>query len=262
MMKMNIGVWIGIIGGAIGMAVGIASAITLSGSSGIYVTAIMLTVMAGMGLLFYKLLIGPMLNNSRLQKTGIAGKAKVLEVRDTGVTINRQPQVKLIVEVKDSLGQRYEATLRTLVSRINPYAFSAGMEIPVKIDPKNPKNIVIDYSGGTQTASGQSATTGGVNEAALKAELEAMQQENEAIRLSGKPARAIIKSYTWLGAYVNGDNPYIELLVEVLPDSAPSFSGTVKGVIAAASVNKYQPGCEIFVKYDFYDNSKVSIDHS
>jgi hypothetical protein len=48
----------------------------------------------------------------------------------------------------------------------------------------------------------------------------------------------------------------------VLPDQYPSFHGKAKGVIAEASVPKYQPGQVIHVKYDLYDNSKVAIDHS
>jgi len=54
----------------------------------------------------------------------------------------------------------------------------------------------------------------------------------------------------------------VELELEVLPENAASFSGKAKGVIAEASVPKYQPGQEIFVKYDLYDNSRVVIDHS
>lgn len=52
------------------------------------------------------------------------------------------------------------------------------------------------------------------------------------------------------------------LELEILPEFAASFFGKAKGVIAEASVPKYQPGEEIFVKYDHYDSSKVVIDHS
>jgi len=164
----------------------------------------------------------------------------------------------LILEVKNALGQKYTTHCRVLVSRINPGAYQPGMEIPVKIDPKNEMNVVIDFSGGAQSSLG----TGQPKSEMLKEELEQMQKDNEVISLSGKPARAIIKKYTWLGNYVNGNNPYVELELEVLPDNYPSFPGKAKGVIAEASVNKYQPGQEIFVKYDLYDNSKVVIDHS
>jgi hypothetical protein len=96
----------------------------------------------------------------------------------------------------------------------------------------------------------------------MKTQLEQLEKDNEAIRVSGRPARAIIKKNTWLGAYVNGNNPWVELELEVLPEASPSFSAKARGVISEASVNKYQPGCEIYVKYDLYDNSKVALDHS
>jgi len=258
-MKMNASAWIGIIGGIIGLLVSIAVMLTTTGSMGIYISLAMLLLFGGMFYLFYRLIFRPMINAGRLQKTGLPGTARILEVRDTGVTINRNPQVKLILEVKNSFGQKYNAQCRVLVSRINPGAYMPGMEVPVKIDPKNEQNVVLDFSS-SSTASSVSVFPG--NTAAFTAELEKMQQENNAIAASGRPARAIIKKYTWLGAYVNGNNPYVELELEVFPEHSASFSGRARGVIAEASVSKYQPGQEIFVKYDLYDNSRVVIDRS
>ena len=65
-----------------------------------------------------------------------------------------------------------------------------------------------------------------------------------------------------LGVNVNGNNPYVELELEVLPGNYPSFPGKAKGVIGEAALTKYQPGCTVFVKYDLYDNSKVVVEHS
>jgi hypothetical protein len=260
MMKMNIGAWIGIIGGVVGLLVGVGAVVSTAGQSGIYIGIGMLTVFGGMFYLFYRLFFKPMINANRLQKTGLPGTAKILEIKDTGVTINNNPQVKLMLEVKNSFGQKYTTQCRVLVSRINPSMFMPGMEVPVLIDPKNEQNVVIDYSGSAKAPTGSSLSQ--PNEAALKAELEQLQKDNDALKVSGRSARAIIKKYTWLGAYVNGNNPYVELELEILPENSSSFSAKTKGIIAEASVNKYQPGCEIFVKYDLYDNSKVVVDHS
>jgi len=264
MMKMNAGAWIGIVGGIIGLLVGMGAVISTADNTGIYIAFGMLVLFGGMGYLFYRLFFKPMINASRLQKTGLSGKAVITEVRDTGVTINNSPQVKLILQVKNTFGQTYTTQTRVLVSRLNMNAYHPGMEIPVKIDPKNEMNVVIDFTG-TQSARQTSVfgTMGATLPVAnLKAELEQLQKENDSILLSGRPARAIIKKINMLGANVNGNNPYVELDLEVLPDSAPSFSGKAKGVIAEASLPKYQPGCTIFVKYDLYDNSKVTIEHS
>ena len=261
-MKMNAGAWIGIIGGIIGLLIGIIAVITTTGSSGIYITIGILVLFGGMFYLFYRLFFKGMINTARLQKTGTPGKATILEVRDTGVTINNNPQVKLILEVKNSFGQKYTTQTRVLVSRINPNAYMPGMEIPVKIDPKNEMNVVVDFTGTQQTTVAGRTTYSQADIGNLKTELEELQKEQDAIRISGKPARAIVKKYTWLGVNVNGNNPYAELELEVLPELSPSFSGKTKGVIAESSVPKYQPGEEIFVKYDLYDNTKIVIDHS
>ena len=257
MLKMNTWAWIGIGGGIAGLLIGVASVLMTAGSEGIYIAIGMLALFGGMGFLFYKLFFGPMINTARLQKTGIPGRARILEVKDTGVTINNHPQVKLVLEVKNSFGQTYTTQCRVLVSRINPGMYQPGMEVAVKIDPKNEQNVTLDFSG-NNTGNGQPAA----NTTALKAELEEVQRLNDSVSLSGRSARAIIKNYKWLGAYVNGNNPYVELDVEVLPENSTSFSGKAKGVIAEASVEKYQPGKEIYVKYDLYDNSKIVIERS
>ncbi|MBK8953679.1 MAG: hypothetical protein IPM85_17025 [Chitinophagaceae bacterium] len=199
MFKMNAGTWIGLAGGIIGVIVAIAAVLMTSGSSGIYITLGMLIIIGSFILLFYKLFFGPMINASRLQKNGLPGTATILEVKDTGVTINNSPQVKLILEVKNSLGQKYTTQCRVLVSRINPNAYMPGMVMAVKIDPKNEMNVIPDFSGASQaTASGAASANHQINTAALTTELEQMQKDNDAIKLSGRPARAIVKSITGL----------------------------------------------------------------
>ncbi|MFZ9388149.1 MAG: hypothetical protein ACO25B_09730 [Chitinophagaceae bacterium] len=259
MMKLNAGAWIGIIGGIIGLLVGIGAVVMTTGSMGIYLAGGMLLLFGGVFYLMYRVFFRPMINASRLQKTGLPGTARILEVKDTGVTINNNPQVKLILEVRNSYGQKYQAETRVIVSRINPGAYAPGMEVPVKIDPENEQNVVLDFSRPATPPRSAGSTP---DTEKLKADLEKMQQENNALAGTGIPARAIIRKYTWLGAYVNGNNPFAELELEVLPDNAPAFSSKARGVIAEASLAKYQPGQVIFVKYDRYDNSRCVIDHS
>jgi hypothetical protein len=263
-MKMNAGIWIGIVAGLGGLIVGIGGALANGDPSGVYIASGIVLVFGGMFFLFYKLFFGPMILASRLRKTGLPGKALIKEVRDTGVTINNSPQVKLLLEIKNSLGQKYTTTIRTLVSRLQPQLYQPGMTIPVLIDPKDDNIVVVDFSGGRQSQS----TNPGIslsdssNQSQLKDELMKDQQRDDAIRLTGKAARAIVKKYTWLGININGNNPYAEIEVEVMPADAPAFAAKVKGTIGEQVVSKYQPGEEIFVKYDAYDLTKVAIDHS
>jgi hypothetical protein len=264
-MKMNAGVWIGLAGGLIGIIVAVGSVLAVGGSSGIYIAGGIIAVFGGMMLLFYKLFFGPMINASRLAKTGIPGKATIKEVRDTGVTINNSPQVKLVLDVKNQFGQIYSTTIRTLVSRLQPNLYQPGMVVPVKIDPKNENNVIIDFSAAPQQTAMQQKTFSSVNMPqadAVKDELMKLQQDGDMLRLTGRSARAIVKKYTWLGVYVNGNNPYAEMELEVLPDDGPAFQCTAKGAIGEQSVAKYQPGQEVYVKYDPADKTKVALDHS
>jgi len=260
-MKMNAGAWIGIAGGLIGLIVGVGSVLAAGGPSAIYIAAGILLLFGGMAYLFYKLFFGPMILASRLRKTGLPGKALIKEVHDTGVTINNSPQVKLLLEIKNSLGQKYTTTIRTLVSRLNPQLYQPGMTIPVLIDPADDNKVVIDYDGDRQSTNPVTGFSDG-GESKLKDELLKDQQRDDATRLTGKAARAIVKKYTWLGININGNNPYAEIEVEVLPADAPAFAAKLKGAISEQSVSKYQPGEEIFVKYDADDLTKVAIDHS
>jgi len=264
-MKMNAGAWIGLAGGLIGIIVAIGAVLATGGSSGIYIAGGIVVVFGGMMFLFYKLFFGPMINASRLMKTGLPGKATITEVHDTGVTINNNPQVKLVLDVKNQFGQTYSTTIRTLVSRIQPNLYQPGMVVPVKIDPKDEKNVIIDFSAGAEQTSAKQKFASAISMPqadAVKDELMKLQQEGDMLRITGRSARAIIKKYTWLGVYVNGNNPYAELELEVLPDDAPAFKATAKGAISEQSVAKYQPGQEVFVKYDALDKTKVALDHS
>lgn len=259
-MKMNAGAWIGIGGGLIGIIAAIVSVLMTAGSQGIYIAAGILIFTCGIGYLFYKLLFASMILTSRLQKTGIAGKAIIKEVHDTGVTINNSPQVKLVLEIKNLLGQRYTTNIRTLVSRLQPQQYQQGMIIPILIDPNDDNKVVIDFNGSRQNNSKVGLSS--IEESQIKDQLLKDQQEGDIIRLTGKSARAIVKKYSWLGININGNNPYAEIEIEVMPDDAPAFAAKVKGAIKEESVSKYQPGEEIFVKYDINDLKKITLDHS
>jgi hypothetical protein len=76
-------------------------------------------------------------------KNGISAEAEVLEVRDTGVTINDDPQIALLLEVRPSMGAVFQAELKTLVSRLEVANYRPGCKAVVVYDPANPKRMVL-----------------------------------------------------------------------------------------------------------------------
>jgi len=88
----------------------------------------------------------------QLAASGVAARAEVLEVWDTGWTINDNPVVGMKVRVMPNDRQPYEATIeKTMVSRIATWQFQPGTVIPVKFDPQNPSLVAVDYEGSTET---------------------------------------------------------------------------------------------------------------
>jgi hypothetical protein len=81
----------------------------------------------------------------RLQETGEAATARVVEIWDTGMTVNDDPVIGLRVEVSRADGSVYTATIaKSLVSRVHIPQFQPGSTVPVRIDPQDSANVVLD----------------------------------------------------------------------------------------------------------------------
>lgn len=89
----------------------------------------------------------------RLIATGIAGTALVLDVRDTGVTINH---VNAVLEARLQVtipGEApYETTAEVTLGRMNWGVLQPGMTVAVKVDPKNRARVAIDWGDRAPTA--------------------------------------------------------------------------------------------------------------
>jgi hypothetical protein len=80
-----------------------------------------------------------------LVERGVAAEAEVVELWDTGWTVNDDPVVGMKVRVHPPVGDSYDATIeRTLVSRIATWQFQPGTVIPVRYDPQNPALVAVD----------------------------------------------------------------------------------------------------------------------
>ena len=76
-------------------------------------------------------------------KNGITAEAEVLEVRDTGTTINDDPQIALLLEVRPTMSAIFQAEIKTLVSRLEVANYRPGCKAVVLYDPINPKRMIL-----------------------------------------------------------------------------------------------------------------------
>lgn len=79
----------------------------------------------------------------RLMATGLLGRATVQSVRETGTTIDENPQIEfeLLVTVDDR--EAYSVTHRQAVSPLVLANFQPGASIPVRVDPADPLRVLI-----------------------------------------------------------------------------------------------------------------------
>lgn len=267
-MKMNWGMIVGLGGAAIGIFVALIAVIMTKSLFGVIIIVIVVGIV---GTVFWKVLFGPMMLSKRLAKSGYATNARVIEVSDTGVTVNNAPQVKLLLEVTPPNGTTYLVETKQLISRLQTSIYQQGSMIPVLIDLNDKNSIVINYEGAVNSL-GQggslnsnvvpSGPWAGMGQTDAERKLLDIDTKNKEILAYGIQSKAIVTKYTWLGIYVNGNNPAVEIEIQVLPSDRPAFWAKVIGVIMEISVPKFQLGEEIFVKYDPNDTSKITLEHS
>jgi Protein of unknown function (DUF3592) len=249
----KIGVIMGLLGGLAGAIVAIIVAPLIG--------TIFVLIFVAVFYFAFRAALGPMAKREKLRKSGAQAEATILEVTDTGMTINEiYPVIKLRLEVRPPNGQPYQVETKELINRMDIPQFQPGAVVPVMYDPKDPKKVSVGTVEGLVNAD----TIAQDPEKAHQAEefLTKEDQKNQAILASGKPAKAMILNAWDLGVFVNGNNPAKTFLLEVRPEGLPAFQAQTTGVVTEASVPKYMPGKEIYVKYDPSDNTRVSIDHS
>jgi hypothetical protein len=78
-----------------------------------------------------------------LMTNGIVGQARIDQIRDTGATINENPQVRFDLTVTIPGHDPYPATLIQVVSRIAIGSFQPGATVPVRVSPENPQTLMI-----------------------------------------------------------------------------------------------------------------------
>ena len=76
-------------------------------------------------------------------KNGVTAQAKVIKVWDTGVSINDNPQVGLLLEVSPPGGNSFQTEAKTVVSRLSAALVQPGVTAEVKYDPEKPQRLQV-----------------------------------------------------------------------------------------------------------------------
>jgi hypothetical protein len=80
-------------------------------------------------------------NYRRIKAHGIEADATILAVGDTGVTLNKNPYVKLRLRVEPTGMAAFEAEVKAMVSRVA--IPRPGDGVRVKLDPDKPEDVIV-----------------------------------------------------------------------------------------------------------------------
>jgi hypothetical protein len=80
----------------------------------------------------------------KIRALGRAAQAKVLKIWDTGITVNNDPVVGFLLEVRPNDRPPYQAETKALISRLDIPQIQPGAVLPVKFDPDDPGRVALD----------------------------------------------------------------------------------------------------------------------
>ena len=80
----------------------------------------------------------------RIRAVGVAAPATVVQIWDTGVTVNDDPVVGFLLDVKPEGQAPFQAKTKALVSRLAVPRVQPGAQLKVMYDPKDTTRVALD----------------------------------------------------------------------------------------------------------------------
>ena len=78
------------------------------------------------------------------QVSGLSGQANIVSLQEGGPYVNDRPTITMELDVDLPGRERYRARAKQNVGRLVIGRLQPGTTIPVRVDPKDPANVVVD----------------------------------------------------------------------------------------------------------------------
>ena len=198
------------------------------------------------GFFMFRLFKG-MSQNSSVLKNGVSAPATVLDVQDTGVTMNDSPQARVTLQVSPAGLPPFQAVVNTFVGRFQVGLLVPGASVQVRYDPNDHSKVAIESLGSAAMPS------------ASAQQLLAQDQYYAQLRETGTEARAKILTVTNLNIRNNNTGWVFRFTFDVTTAMGEHFQSETTAAILDASQYKYQPGKEVYVRYDPANRAQVAL---
>ncbi len=84
---------------------------------------------------------------AHIMETYLDAGVTLKSIRDTGITINNDPKIAVVLDILLSDGETYRLERSEVVSRVYLGSISVGREYDAKVNPEDREDIIVDWSG-------------------------------------------------------------------------------------------------------------------
>jgi hypothetical protein len=209
----------------------------------------------------------------RIKAQGVPGQATIMSMRQTGVYVNEQPQIELQLNVQDEMYGSRQVTLKEYVPMMLLGTLSSGRPLPVKVDPANPNNVVIEWEnamsggmpmgapmgtpGADQFATGQMQQMPTPPPPLPKAEAD---REKKRILAEGTPGTAKILASSPTGQMDDQGRPIHQMTLQIEIQGRQPVMGPALAGVPAERADQLEVGDSVPVKADPNNPSSIAID--
>ena len=188
-----------------------------------------------------------------LRASGVLAEATILKIWDTGMTVNHDPVVGFLLEVRPPEQEAYQAETKLLVSRLSISQFQPGAVVTVRYDPRMPARVSLDLG----ALAAASAPLPALTPPPRAADVESEKQRLLATGVEG--SATILRSQA-LGLFDADGRPVYDLLLSVeVPGHAPVHGPTRVGVTAERE-HWFKVGQRLPIKADASQPSHFAVD--
>ncbi len=209
----------------------------------------------------------------RLRKNGLAGMGRLLTAISTGFRSGSDPEMKLALEVTGQNGETWEAAVRQIIPQAQFYTLAPGTMFPVLYDSLDKSKVVLDSTRSHSSVSVKATVSvnavlpqalqgPGDAAATVQAYQEMIARQDTVSRrllTTGIVSEAKVLTCLPLHATMNHKDPLMMLMLEIQPENEPPFTGQVSGCLDSTRLDRFLPGCLIYVRYDPSDKSQIAL---
>ncbi|WP_067477995.1 hypothetical protein [Nocardia amamiensis] len=188
--------------------------------------------------------------NSAEFRDGRTGLGTVQSVRETGLTVNDQPQVRIEFSVEGADGKTFASSAKLIVPLTELALLRPGVVLPVRYLPDRTDKVEVDLSGNA------SAAQHAINESLIRKGITTRHKLDIAER--GIATQAVVQSLSVTGTIRDGYSEVELGLVVTRPDGS-NFATRVTKFLAPGNVGQVQMGRVVQAHYLPENESEVVI---